>query len=145
MAITNEQWQKIENQLSGSYGSVYLLLGEDKITLSKKMVKENQLAVVVYINDTIKPTCGDPKGAEFKPLTEKIWRKRTLSVYSPKQQKEIVKVWGKRRAKKEFPRLEEKLTYFECYFPKFAPLQRQYKKLKNLEVISIGYQAEVSA
>ncbi len=138
MAITAEQWKKIEEQLIGSYGTVKLSLEGKKLTLTKKYVGENQLAIAVYVDDYIKPAWAWKSSDEFDPFVTKIWRPRSKFIYTPKQQKEVIKDFGKRGAKKHFPELEKKQYWWDCYFPKFSPLKRQYSKLEGLEVVAIG-------
>ena len=144
MAISKAQWEKIEQELTGSYGTVELKLKDTKLTLCKKFIKENQLAIAVYIDGEIMPIWGWPKHEKFNPNVENIWHKRTKAKYTPKQQKSIIKCFGKRRAKQEYPELEAKHVWYDCCFTKFSVLKRQYQKLDGLDVIAIGC-AEVIA
>ena len=138
MAIPKEKWEEIEKQLIGSYGTVEFSLDGHKLTASKKFIAENKLAIVVYIDNEIMPAWGMVSSDKFKPLVEKVWAKRAKSIYTPKKQKEIIKAFGKRGAKKHFPNLEEKVHWYECYFNTFSVFKRQYQKLEGLEVVAIG-------
>lgn len=134
MSLTNSQWDEIEVQLSDSFGVVKLTLHGRVITLEKRFVAENQLAVVVFIDGVIKASTGIELSKRYDPFVAKVWRKRSQSCYSQKHIKEIEKLWGKREAKKQFPRLHDKHVYYEPFFPKFAGLKRVLAKQKDLQM-----------
>lgn len=140
MSVTKEQWEKIEQQLQGIYGEVVLSFEGRKLTIEKRLIKENKLAILVFIDGTIKPANGFPGGEHFDEFVKSVWRERTHSVWSPTQRAKIIKTFGKRRAKKQFPDLEKKLSFWTPDFSTAASLRRKLQKLDGLEVVSIGYQ-----
>lgn len=143
MAITEQQWNEIQSQLRGVHGEVILRLEDVKITLSKGILGENQLAIAVYLNGTIKPSMGMPDMTEqFNPVTELLWHKRTRAIYPPTRRKQILKTFTKKDLKARNIDLDKKHVWYEPFFTKFNPLKTQYSKLEKLEVISIGYQAK---
>lgn len=144
MTISKEQWNQIEEQLKGSYGHVKLSLEGRELSLEKRFVKENQLAILVFIDGTILVTNGWPNHDQFDEFVQKVWRERKLSYYKPKEQARIIKAFGKRNAKKHFPKLDEKLSFWVADFSTAASLRRKLQKLDGLELISIGYQPEAA-
>lgn len=142
--VNKEQWEQIEQELSSAFGTVKLSLEGKEITLHKRLVSENSLGIVVYLDGSFAPAWGMPKSDSYDPFVIKVWKQRTKLYYPPSQQKEIIKIWGKREAKKRFD-FDEKYVWHQPLFEKFGPLKRQYQKLEGLEVISIGYQQEKSA
>jgi len=147
VAINKEQWQEVENELAGFLGQAVFMYQGQKIQVSRVCTGEGKMDLGVYIDGVMNFSWGRPKGRNtegenFRPVVELIWRKRSRSYYSPRHQKEIVKVWGKRKAKKEFPDLESRYEWFDPVFLTTASLVRQYKRIKGLELISVGYVAE---
>lgn len=145
MAVTTEQWAEIEEELKRLHGHVKLLLNGRQLSLEKRLVKENQLAVMVFIDGIIQPGAGWPDSKLFDEFVKLVWRERTSSVYKPKERAEIIKIFGKREAKKRFPKLDEKLSIWVADFTTAASLRRKLQKLKDLEVISIGFQPSAEA
>ncbi|TQF71769.1 hypothetical protein [Pseudoalteromonas luteoviolacea] len=135
--ISKEQWDVIEDALSIIHGRIELKYGDHKISLHRIALNECRLVIVVYIDDAYHPAWGFSSSKKYKPLVESIWRRRTKAYYTQKQQKELVKVWGgKRAAIKDFPRLFDKAVWFEPHFPKFSTLKSQFRKIESLELIN---------
>lgn len=132
--ITNEEWKTIEKDLKGIFGRVDFKLGDKKITIAKEFISENKLAYIVYIDGQYSFSWGEPEHENFDCIVEKIWHKNTRSLYKPSEVKKLVKIWGKRRLKKEYPNLEKKIVRYFPWFEKYSVLQRQFKKIKELEL-----------
>jgi len=144
MSLTKQQWQKLETELDfGAFGQAKLKLDDNTISLQRKFISKNTVAIVVYINGTIKPGWGIVNLDMFEPKVKLLWRKRTKSLYSDKKKKEFIKIFGIRGARKDFD-IDKKTEWYEPHFPTFGGLKRLYKKIENLEVISIGYKAGAS-
>ncbi|WP_299001747.1 hypothetical protein [uncultured Shewanella sp.] len=139
-AITVEQWQQIEKEMSGVFGRVEFLLNGTKINLEKQFIAENRLGILVFINGSINHgLCyADP----LDPIAQQVWRKRSKALYSAKKKAELLKGFGKRRAKEWFPNIDKKREWLEPYFPQFGSLKRQYSKLEALTLVSLGYQSQ---
>ncbi|MGR6871218.1 hypothetical protein ACU6U9_02665 [Pseudomonas sp. HK3] len=143
MAITEQQWGEIKTQLHGTHGEVVLRLEDVKITLSKQLISESQLAICVYLNGEIKSSMGQSDFPErFNPVTALLWHKRTRAIYPPSRRKKILKTFTKKDLKARNIDLDKKHLWYEPFFTKFGPLKTQYSTLDKLEVISIGYQAK---
>lgn len=142
--VSAEQWKEIENELCGSFGTVKLRLEGKEICLSKTLVSENRLGIVIFIDGSYNPGWGWVDSGIYDDFVTKIWKPRSKLHYPPKEQKQLNKIWGKREAKKRYD-FSKKFIWYQPVFEKFGPLKRQYQKLEGLEVISIGYQLEKSA
>lgn len=139
MSITTEQWQKIEENLTTSIASVKFQMESDAITVKRVRIKENRLALAVYINDEIVWKHG-MESDEQPELIRKVWRKRTVAAYSPVKKQKIIKSFGKRRAKEMFPSLDKVTTYYDPTFNTAKSVVRQFKKLNGLAVVKIGFE-----
>ncbi|WP_420555208.1 hypothetical protein [Neptuniibacter marinus] len=136
--ISQEQWEKIEQELKGSFCSVKLSLDGKEIHLSKEIIAENKLGIIVYIDGVYNLAWGQVDSEKHNPLVTQVWKQRSRSVYPPKEQKELIKIFGKRKANKHYD-FSKKIVWYEPLFEKFGPLKRQYKKLEALEVLQIGH------
>ncbi|MDO6528086.1 hypothetical protein Q4519_20640 [Motilimonas sp. 1_MG-2023] len=134
MSISKEQWADIESKLSGLYGTVKLMLEGRTLTLEKRLITENQLAIVVFIDGSIKPTSGWIDSKHYDPFVALVWRKRSKALYSAARVKKAEKELGKRAAKRWMPDLHKKLEYYEAFFPTFASLKRVLAKQKDLQM-----------
>lgn len=132
--ITKEQWELIKNKLTGIYGMVEFLLDGKKIMITRELVSENTLGLIVYIDGKFIVGWGYP-GENYNVIVETLWNKKTRSKHTLKWKKEITKIYGKREAKKRF-NLDEKYTWYIPLFSKYSVLERQYKKIKNLELVT---------
>ncbi|MEJ6520618.1 hypothetical protein PQI64_12745 [Shewanella bicestrii] len=132
-AITKEQWQQIEDELSGSFISVKFNYKGHEIGVTRERKNESTTLLVVYIDGEIKGKWFTRPEDSPKVLPE-VWCKRSSARYQPKFIADIEKIYGKRRAKKEYPDLHSRREWFEPFFSKSSVLCRQFKKLKGLEL-----------
>lgn len=131
--ITKEQWQQIEAELSGHFVSVKFNYQGHKIGVTRERKNESTTLLVVYINGEILGkwfTCPE----DSPKILPEVWCKRSRSRYEPKFIADIEKIYGKRRAKKEYPDLHSRREWFEPFFSKSSVLCRQFKKLEGLEL-----------
>lgn len=137
MSISKEQWAEIEERLKGFYVNVKFTLSGHEICIQKKLYKENQYALVVYIDGVWKGLwmSGD-KDPVYDPIVKQVWRRRTRAVFSPSKKAELIKGFGKRRAKKYFSRLDDVVEYWNPDFKTAASLVRQFKKIDGLELVA---------
>ena len=142
MAITKDQWQAIEKELYGSFGTVTLRLDDRELSIHKELAGENQLAIVVYINGKFSLGWGWQDSATYDPFVQKVWCHKKIAAYKPKQRQRILKSFGKRRAKQLFPNLEKTTSYWQPWFTSFRTFKGMLNKNKALEVVSIGYQPQ---
>lgn len=132
--ITKEQWEDIKSKLSSPFDSVNFMLDGKKLTVKKQCISDTQLAWIVYIDGTINVTWGYPTEETFLPLVEKVWHKKTKSLYTAKEKAKIIKIWGKRKAKAYFPELDKKMIMYRAMFSKYSVLEKQFKKIDGLEL-----------
>ncbi len=135
MSLTQEDWETLEKALGGLLGDAKLTLGNREITLQKRMISENKLGLLVYIDGTIQQGMGWPDSKHHDPIVKQVWRARSRSYYTAKQQKDLIKSYGKRQVKKLIPNLEDQFTWYEPMFLTFKSLQRQYKRIDGLTLV----------
>lgn len=137
MSISKEQWVDIEGRLKGLFVRVKFTLSGHEIEVQKVLYKENQYALWVYIDGSWSGLwmSGD-KDPVYDPIVKQVWRRRTRSLYSPTKKKELVKIFGVRKAKKRFPRMDDVLEYWNPDFKTAASLVRQFKKIDGLELVA---------
>ncbi|NVK42135.1 MAG: hypothetical protein HWE39_12920 [Oceanospirillaceae bacterium] len=145
MAITEEQWVDIQSQLKGVHGEVILRYGDIRVTLSKGLIGESKLVIAVYLNNQIKPSMGMADMPDsFDPVTELLWHRKTRAIYPPTRRKKMLQAYTKKELKERNIDLDRKHIWYEPFFSKFNTLKTQYRKLDQLEVVSIGYQAKTA-
>lgn len=138
MAITNEQWLAIKEELNSFMPTLSFMLDGHTITVHKEGYGEMTQALAVYINSTICMAHSNEKSEDFNPITHKVWFKKTMWVYSPARQKKLIKEFGKRKAKEYFSSLEKKNYFYMPCFTSVRTLIGQYKKLESLELVKLG-------
>ncbi|MCG9624615.1 hypothetical protein L1D34_07150 [Vibrio mediterranei] len=144
MPISKQQWKQLERELSQSWVSVRMKYKGYDLYIARVNLSESQTALAVYVDDVINAMWGYPnREVEGKPsIVEDVWRKRSMACFKPLVVKDIEKALGKREAKKRFPKLHDRIEYYESCFPKASVLCRQFKKLEGLEwVKEEGYVA----
>lgn len=132
MSISKEQWAKIEGDLKGYFASCTFQYKDIEVSVFRVSAGEGKMVLGVYLNGKIKISWGYREHVDFDPLTELFWHQRSKAYYTPKQVKQIEKIWGKRQGKKEFPKLHESFIWYQPYFSKASVLVRQFKRIEGL-------------
>lgn len=131
--LTKEQKAFVLKQLESPLNSVDLQCDGFKITL--RLVRHNlRLVVCIWINDWFK---GEWCNVDAKHPETKYLPSKSKAFFSPKRKAEIIKAFGKRKAKQLFPMLDEKVEYRINSFssPKTA-LAHLIKVSENIELIT---------
>lgn len=131
--ISKEKWEEIEQVLQGYFfdGVCFNYKGY-ALTVQRRGMGEGKTALVVFINGSIKGGWSQPKD-DAPQIIPEVWRHRTKSLYPPKERKEIERHMGKRYVKKHSLELNQKIEWYDAFFPKASVLCRQFKKLEGLE------------
>ncbi|PSU49462.1 hypothetical protein C9J12_08205 [Photobacterium frigidiphilum] len=145
-AITKEQWENLEEEMAGYWVDVEFKLNGYLVSINRVRSGEGKTELAVYIDGTI---CGSWMSARtnaeqdevegLPTIIRDVWKLKTKAYYTPKKVKEIEKIFGKRRAKKEFPKLHDRHGFYLPYFPKASVLCRQFKKLEGLELVKAAF------
>ncbi|WP_293266765.1 hypothetical protein [Neptunomonas sp.] len=133
--ITKEQWDDIENDLTGMFASVKFQYGEHEIIASRERVGEGKYDLVVYVDGYIKGAWYMPDKEGFLPVIKDVWRTRKKAIYSPQKKAKIIKDLGKRLTKEVYLELDKTIVYYSPDFTTAKSLVRQYKKLEGLTLI----------
>ncbi|UJZ95027.1 hypothetical protein IHC87_06695 [Photobacterium damselae subsp. damselae] len=136
MAITKEQWEKIETVLSGHFASAVFTYKGFELTVAREPISESQTALIVYIDGQYAMAWGysNLKHEVSAPdIVSEVWRARTKSLYSAKRVKELEKGLGKRACNKMG--IYDKIHFHVPDFSKASVLVRQYKKLDGIELL----------
>ncbi len=136
MSISKAQWQAIETALMRLGGCAEFALDGHKITTQKRMVSENRMAIMVYIDGQIKGKWVIPGEKDAPAIVPKVWRLKTKAYYGPAKIKRLEKQFGKRKAREYFPKLHEKQHGYLPDFSTAKSLVRQYKKIEGLTLTS---------
>ena len=137
MTISKEQWDKVENEIAGTFGSALFKLGDHEVSIQRVIKSESTTVLAVYIDGYIK---GEwfTKEATQPPCLKLVWRKRAISIYKQAEIKKLIQMFGKREVKKRYPNLYKKKEYLDCYFTTAKSLVRQFKRIKGIELMLIG-------
>lgn len=135
--ITKAQWQKLEEEMTYGYVDIKFKYKGFELSTQRVRTSESKSALLVYINGSYKPSWGliDRDSDDRPSILTEVWKQRSMAKYKPKEIKDIEKVWGKRQAKKDFPDLHGRHTWYEPAFPKASVLCRQFKKLEGLKLV----------
>lgn len=113
MSLSKEQKAFIIKELNNQMSVIKLNCDGFEVSLSLERVQNFKLAIGLYVNGFMKGSWiirpDDYHESKFLPI-------RTKSKYSPKIKQQIIKIWGKRRAYKEYPDLDEKIEYKGSHF-----------------------------
>lgn len=138
MTISKEQWNGIQNSLGGLYAEVeFKMPSGETISINKRMIAENKMALIVWINGERSDAWGMPKHEKYHPLTKLVWRRKTYRPGAATIRKVSKMKGGKRWLKlKENAYLYEVVEYWVCYFSSAASLVRQFRKIEGLELVT---------
>lgn len=137
MSISKEQWDKVESELTGTFGSALFKLGDHEVSIQRVRKSESTTVLAVYIDGYIKGEWFTKEAVQPSCLKQ-VWRKRAISIYKPAEKKRIIKDFGKRQAKKFFPNLDDKKEFFDCHFTTAKSLVHQFKRIKGIQLMLIG-------
>lgn len=136
--ISKEKWAEIEQKLKAYWvHDVKFTLGEDVITIQRQRDGESKTVLAVFINSQICFGWGDENHEEFKPITNKVWRKVFKPLYSKQKLASAKKKLGVRLFNQIYSKKEQTagITYISPYFPSSKPLISQFKKIEGLEFV----------
>lgn len=138
MSLTKDQQSALLSELKGLFCSAKFELDGHDVRVRRERNGESKTCLVVYIDDAIEgKNLGSIDDVELG-VAKKVYRHRSKARFKPKQIKEIEKLWGKRGAKKAFPKLHEKLVYLYPTFNTAQTLVRQYAKLEGIKLTELG-------
>ncbi|EGR1143191.1 hypothetical protein ACSVUS_003685 [Vibrio alginolyticus] len=137
MKISKDQWAELEEKMTYGYVDIKFKYKGFELSIQRVRTSESKSVLVVYINGSYKLSWGliDRESEDRPSILTEVWKQRSMAIYKPKEIKEIEKVWGKRQAKKDFPNLHGRHTWYDPAFPKASVLCRQFKKLEGLELV----------
>jgi len=137
MSITKEQWQAVESELAMAWCQVKFEYKGFEVSINRQRASESKTVLSVFINGEIKGAwLGITENTKDAPnVIKDVWKLTTKAKYKNKFIKEIEKIYGKRRAKKEYPELHGRYEYWSPYFSKASVLVRQFKKLEGIKLI----------
>jgi|GEM_PF-917476 len=135
--ISKEKWKNLEVEMARPWVSVKFSYKGHEISIDRCRDGESKTLLAVYIDGVIKGAwCKQVKNLpdDAPSILPDVWCHKTVSRYKLKDITQIEKIYGKRRAKHEYPDLHEKLIWISPYFSKASVLCRQFKKLDGLFV-----------
>ncbi|EHK1074265.1 TPA: hypothetical protein NKV10_002251 [Vibrio parahaemolyticus] len=137
MKVSKDQWAELEEKMTYGYVDIKFKYKGFELSIQRVRTSESKSVLVVYINGSYKLSWGliDRESEDRPSILTEVWKQRSMAIYKPKEIKEIEKVWGKRQAKKDFPNLHGRHTWYDPAFPKASVLCRQFKKLEGLELV----------
>nr|WP_240634934.1 hypothetical protein [Brenneria salicis]NMN90538.1 hypothetical protein [Brenneria salicis ATCC 15712 = DSM 30166]RBP64868.1 hypothetical protein DES54_10693 [Brenneria salicis ATCC 15712 = DSM 30166]RLM31627.1 hypothetical protein BHG07_04835 [Brenneria salicis ATCC 15712 = DSM 30166] len=135
-AITKDQWAKIGEELQSYFVSVEFKYQDTVITVHRERSGESRTVLSVYFDGKICLGWGFESLDSYNPITKLFWCEKKQRYYSPKRVAEIEKAFGKRAAKKYYPKLHESKSYRTPCFSSSTSLIRQFKKVDGLSWIS---------
>ena len=102
---TSEEWKQIDDALYHFLQSVVLEIDGYRVVLCLERISQFKNAIAVYVDGSIKgewvTEFMDGRGEGFE-IMRRFYPKSKRSVFSQKHKKEIIKIYGIRRARKEY-------------------------------------------
>ncbi|MGU3161039.1 hypothetical protein [Vibrio cholerae] len=137
--ITKEMWEDIEAEMSGNWVVIDFLYKGHAVEVRRAQVSESKTCLQVYIDGFIKGewvgfNAKDGISDEAPEILSDVWCKKTKAKYSNKFKNSMIKIYGKRRVKKEYPDLDDSFVYYVPDFSKASVLCRQFKKLDGIQL-----------
>lgn len=141
---TKEQWKKIQENLEGWLANESFMYKGHKVTVQRQRESESKSILAVFIDGTIAGkwiTFGldslkdREKEADRPAIIDDVWMLRSRARHKASFIKSMEKIYGKRRAVKEWPDLHGRTEYRYPYFNKASTLVRQFQKLDGIEWI----------
>lgn len=137
--MTKEEWELVENALSGIYGSVELEVDGRMVTFERCLVAKNRLGIMTYIDGGFKGLWlftekGHPESKYLQP--------KSRYQYKLKDRNEMKKL-GKKFLTKYGYEPEKKLEHLSPIWLNGAAIRRHYQKtfsdIKLTKVNGVGY------
>ncbi|MDO6497350.1 hypothetical protein [Photobacterium sanguinicancri] len=145
MTISKALWEKIEEKMRQGWVSIKMDYKGHGLHICRVKLSENKTALAVYIDGVINQSWGGiDSGIVEAPdntpvIVKDVWKKSSKARYSPKQIKSLEKVYGKRKAKQQYPDLHARWEFFVPTFSKASVLCRQFKNLEGLTLLDTEY------
>jgi hypothetical protein len=136
--MTKQEWQALEEKLSGAYASQKFEIDGYNITVEKG-VSKNRLFYCIYINGWCKGEWLDKKNEEFEPFRTKFLNEKKMRLYSPSKKAKMLEGIPKKSHKKmiEDFDLDKSFTYHSPYFYSFSALKNKFiKNNKSIKLIN---------
>lgn len=133
--ISAEQVAAIEEELNSAHGYVHLQCDDYRVSLQVSLLKTRTYVLFVYVDGWIR---GEWLGDDCEQR-RRFMCPKSMALYSKKRQAEIIKAFGKRRAAKHFPRLNERHAYWLPYWTSARSMLRHFcANNQKVTVLSIG-------
>ena len=132
--LSKEDIEKIESEMSFPFGCVVLRCDDDTVTIRVERVKPRRYNLMVYVN-------GWFKGEFLKPDAKenRFYRPVKARFYKPTERSKIIRVFGKREAAKQFPKLDATFTYWVPTWNTPKPMLRHFSRVsKTILLVSVG-------
>lgn len=133
--ISKETWAEIQDCLSKFMTVVFKVDGHE-LTCKKRFVSENRTAILVFIDNGLQGMGSRLDDEDTKPICKKAWRISSRSIYKQSEITRIEKAFGKREAKKTFPKLHEKVHFLMPDYATSKSFVAKFKKLDGLELVT---------
>lgn len=130
--ITEEQWAQITEELQGYFCHVQFKYQDTVISVARQRDGESRTILSVYFDRKMCAGWGFADHEVYNPITRLFWHEKKKRYYTAKRVAEIEKLFGKRAAKKDFPKLHDSMSYWVPYFISSTNLVRQFKKAEGL-------------
>lgn len=137
MSVTKEQWAAVKETLKGLYFDVkFRLQTGEEITVNKRFIAENKMALVVWIDGERNPGWGFQNLDTFRPVVKQVWHRKTFRPAAKEVRRISALKGGKAYLKrKENQYLHKVVEYWECTFSTAAALVRQFSKIDSIELV----------
>jgi len=75
----------------------------------------------------------DEEEKDIKELKKKVWQKTSKAKYTAKEKRKLIRIFGKKRLKDEYPDIEDVYTHFSPIYKSPITLINTFKKIQNIK------------
>lgn len=136
---TKYKWDQFKKNLSGVWGTSYLLCEDYLITIRIEVAKNRTLHYAIYVNGEITgkliQCVKEDRICDLPEASRRFYMPTKRSVYNAKEIKALEKIYGKRECKKKRIYLKQVLTM--PYWRSINSMVSHFKKFnENIEILS---------
>ncbi|MFA5248860.1 MAG: hypothetical protein WC415_06655 [Patescibacteria group bacterium] len=138
--MTKDDWKRVEDSLSGLWGSVEMLVDGHTVSFYKKQIEKNRLGIMTYVDGWYrgKWSTDDPEIKYLRHVEKSIWTNKEIE--------KMKKIYGKRQWNRVKDKYDQKIASVSPLWPSVSSICRYYEKaFKSIKLVEINGHAVAPA
>lgn len=130
--MTKQEWDKVENALTGTYGVAILNVDGHRISFERVLVAKNRLGITTYIDGSFKGIWMSDKN-EY--LEQRYLKFESKFLFSKKERDKEMKVPKRYR----MPGIDNKYCNYSPFWSSATEIRRHYQKtFTTIELVEVS-------